>query len=230
MSESYEKPGLFKRARQAVQDAYAEDREKRRAAAETERAFYEKAAEKYGRLVESAIFDHRRIEIFDGGFVRVGGTYNIKGGPLRELGSSDYVVAYDAPFERLRAIKANSQIQDKSAGGRAMASAASLGLSQMASNEKRLLFLTISTDRETYSLKEKAGMLRLADQIPMRLELAGQGILDSLAATPTATPSSAETAPAPVTEQLKDLAALHRDGVLSDHEFADAKARLLGRL
>lgn len=240
MSES-EKQGFFKKASKFVKDAYEEDRRQKAAAAETEKAFYEEAAEKYGRLVASEIFDHRRIELFDKGFVRVGAARNRKGGPTPAEPPAlprsakavlidnppDYVVAYDAPFEKLRAIKAATQVQDKSAGGRGVAAVASFGLSEMTSNEKRFLFLTISTDRETYSLKGKAGMLRSADQVPMRLELAGQGILDSLdgAQSTSAIPTGAtEPAVTTVTEQLKDLAALHRDSVLTDEEFTSDRS------
>lgn len=144
----------------------------------------------------------------------------------RQHTSQDYVVAYDAPFEKLRAIKASTQVQDKSAGGRAVASAASFGLSTLASNENRHLFLTITTDRETYALKEKGGMLRLPDQAAMKLELAGQGILDALGSRAPSAPAT--PAPGSVADQLRDLAALHRDGVLTDEEFAAAKAKLLG--
>lgn len=220
-----EKTGFLKRTKNFAQEKYAEGKAKKEAAVEAERTFYEEAEAKYGRLVASEQFAERRIELYDGGFVRVGGAFGILNGPPgAELGKN-YIVSYDKPFEKLRAIKASTQIQDKSAGARAVASAASFGLSKLASNENRHLFLTISTDRETYSLQEKGGMLRDADGAAMKLELAGQGIIDALASTTT-------TAPAPpaqsVADQLRDLAGLHRDGVLSDDEFAAAKAKLLG--
>jgi hypothetical protein len=48
---------------------------------------------------------------------------------------------------------------------------------------------------------------------------------------PEPAPAYAEPAPAPendVTAQLQQLAELHSSGVLSDDEFASAKAKLLG--
>jgi hypothetical protein len=41
---------------------------------------------------------------------------------------------------------------------------------------------------------------------------------------PSKTPAAAPSMP----DQLKQLAALHEQGALTDHEFATAKARLLG--
>ncbi|MEO6205749.1 MAG: SHOCT domain-containing protein [Mycobacteriales bacterium] len=221
-----EKTGFLKRSKNFAQEKYAESKAKKEAAVEAERTFYEEAAAKYGRLVASELFASRRIELYDGGYVRVGGVSNVTGGPQNDLMSKNsfYVVAYDAPFEKLRAIKASAQVQDKSAGGRAVASVASFGLSKLASNENRYLFLTISTDRETYSLQEKGGML--LGQASMKLELAGQGILDALGSRAASAPAT--PAPGSVADQLRDLAALHRDGVLTDEEFAAAKAKLLG--
>ncbi|MGA8464327.1 MAG: SHOCT domain-containing protein [Trebonia sp.] len=45
------------------------------------------------------------------------------------------------------------------------------------------------------------------------------------AAAPAPTPAAA---PSPMIDQLNQLAALHQQGVLSDEEFAAAKAKLLG--
>ena len=47
------------------------------------------------------------------------------------------------------------------------------------------------------------------------------------AAPPAAAPAPA-AAPSPMIDQLNQLAALHQQGVLSDDEFAAAKAKLLG--
>jgi hypothetical protein len=47
------------------------------------------------------------------------------------------------------------------------------------------------------------------------------------AAPPAAAPAPA-AAPSPMIDQLNQLAALHQQGVLSDEEFAAAKAKLLG--
>jgi len=43
-----------------------------------------------------------------------------------------------------------------------------------------------------------------------------------------APPPAAAPAPSPMIDQLNQLAALHQQGVLSDEEFAAAKAKLLG--
>ncbi|HVX69983.1 MAG TPA: SHOCT domain-containing protein [Mycobacteriales bacterium] len=226
-----DKTGFLQRTKNFAQDKYAEGKAKKEAAVEAERAFHEYAERKYGRLVANESFGQRRIELYEGGYVRVIGMFtNLKVVTAEDLMSKDFVVPRETPFEKLRAIKASTQVQDKSAGGRALASAATMGLSKLASNENRFLFLTISTDRETYSLREKGGRSRDADQVPMRLELAGQGILDALASKNAATPAPLASGPTPpsVADQLRDLAGLHQDGVLSDDEFAAAKAKLLG--
>jgi len=49
------------------------------------------------------------------------------------------------------------------------------------------------------------------------------------AAAPAPAPAPAPAAaPSPMIDQLNQLAALHQQGVLSDEEFAAAKAKLLG--
>lgn len=227
-----EKTGLFKRTKNLMQEKQAEGKAKRESAAEAELRVREEVTAKYGRLVASESFAGRRIELYEGGYVRFGGaaTHALIGaldGALDDLSKRDDAVApRENRFEKLRAIKASTQVQDKSAGGRAVASAASFGLSKLASNENRFLFLTISTDRETYSLQEKGGMSRLQDQIPMKLERAGRGILDALGSVAPSPPTAQPTGS--VADQLRDLAALHRDDVLTDEEFAAAKAKLLG--
>ena len=51
--------------------------------------------------------------------------------------------------------------------------------------------------------------------------------LEAQQAPPAAAPAPA-AAPSPMIDQLNQLAALHQQGVLSDEEFAAAKAKLLG--
>lgn len=214
-----EKTGFFKRTKGFAQEKYAEGKAKKEAAAAAARTFYEEAEKQYGRLVASELFALRRIELYDGGFVRVGGYRNTEGGP-RPRDLDFYVVAYDAPFEKLRAIKADTTVEDKSAGGRALASAATFGVSKLAANENRHAFLTISTDREVYTLQDKGGRAHL------KLEGAGQGILDALASKNAAAPAPPAQS---VADQLRDLAGLHRDGVLSDDEFAAPKRSFSAR-
>jgi hypothetical protein len=47
-------------------------------------------------------------------------------------------------------------------------------------------------------------------------------------APPPAPPPAAAPAPSPMIDQLNQLATLHQQGILSDEEFAAAKAKLLG--
>jgi hypothetical protein len=56
----------------------------------------------------------------------------------------------------------------------------------------------------------------------------GQGAPAYLAASPAPPAAAPAPAPAAPVEQLKELAELHKSGVLTDEEFAAQKAKLLG--
>lgn len=169
-----------------------------------------------GDRIEMASFGRRTIEIYDGGYVRV-------------LSLLDW----NAPFEKLRSIKYSHQVQDKSAGGRALASIATWGVSRLASNEKRVLFLTIATDAKVHTLKTTGDMTRLADQAGKKLEAAGQAIIGAQAAAPVVAHATAHDAPPAAPdpmEQLRKLAELRDAGILTEEEFTAKKADILGRM
>lgn len=56
----------------------------------------------------------------------------------------------------------------------------------------------------------------------------GRGVGNPLAGSGSSKASPSDAATGSMTDQLKSLAALHRDGVLTDEEFTRAKANLLG--
>lgn len=178
------------------------------------------ARELAGNLVTKHRFGGSTIEIYDGGYVRVAG-----------------FISDSTPYEKLKSIKHSFQVQDKSAGGRAMAGVMTGGLNYFASKEKRTVFLTLVTEKRVHTLRVSGGMTRSEDRAALGLEVAGRSVLGGLAAPPL-TPALATPAviPAPpneqsdVIEQIKKLGELHAAGVLSDEEFTSKKTDLLNRI
>jgi hypothetical protein len=129
-----------------------------------------------------------------------------------------------AKFEKLLSVKFTTMTRDKSSGGRAVGAVLTLGLNAFASNERIESFLSIATDRKVHKLDctRAAGVA---------LEAAAQGVIDASRAAGAAQTSVVTQAAAPnVADQLRQLADLHSDGIISDDEFNAAKARLLGSL
>jgi len=138
-------------------------------------------------------------------------------------------------------------------GGRALMKAstagiATAGIAHVAKAKSRKTFLTITTDKTIHSLTNETnnGLYTAPNKgheaVGMQLVAVANEVLGLPAA---AGHSNAQTAPAseqqasgaPQPEQssdigrrLRELAGLHGDGILSDEEFAAAKAKLLGGL
>lgn len=121
---------------------------------------------------------------------------------------------------------------------------AAAGIAHIASTGSRRSHLTIGTDRAIYTLSNQftnSVGLKTSDkghsEVARELEAAGNMILGVStlpeAAIPVANePIAPATAPATPTtaERLRELAALHKEGILSDEEFAAGKAKLLAGL
>ncbi|WP_454293685.1 DUF2510 domain-containing protein [Salana multivorans] len=161
----------------------------------------------YGRPVEKAQFGWALVEIFDKGYVRVNG----------------------GQCERLLGISYSRTVKDKSAGGRALAGAASAGLSYLASNERLDVYLSIVTERVTHRLKAKG---RAAEAPGLALEAAGQAVLQGRASrTGAGAVQSTGTPVVPdIPAQLLKLKELHEVGVLTDDEYQAKKVELLSRM
>jgi hypothetical protein len=86
--------------KKAAADVKAAAQEQR---AQTAAAFAE-GKEKAGNLAHTAVFGGTTVEVYEGGYVRVGKFLN-----------------KSSAFEKLRSVSYTQQVQDKSAGGRAMA-------------------------------------------------------------------------------------------------------------
>lgn len=167
-----------------------------------------------GNLVIEKDFGVNTVAIYDGGYVRV----------------SKLMTPF-TPYEKLKSIKFTLHTRDQSPGGRAVASALTLGLSSFTSPEDQKLSLTIVTDKKVHTLSNPAGS-GVDIKKGYALEAAGQAVLDGQSATASqqsAAAAAATTAP-DIAEQIKKLADLHAAGILTDDEFASKKADLLDRM
>lgn len=140
-------------------------------------------------------------------------------------------------------MKGGKGIMKASAPGMAMA-----GIAQLSSNAARKTFLTIATDRHIHTLSNQSSNsvgLKIShkahDEVGRTLEIAGNAALGvsavnphgfaapAVALAPPPPPSQPAAAPS-LSDRMRELADLHKEGILSDEEFAGAKAKLLGGL
>ncbi len=143
-------------------------------------------------------------------------------------------------------IKGGSSIMKASVPGLAAA-----GVAHFASAEGRRAYLTIATAKGIHTLTNESsnGFLtktnKAHNEVGAVLEAAGMTVLglvdsatreappvpDTEAATlPLLAAANQSAAPPTLVERLREMAELHRDGILSDQEFADAKAKMLAGL
>jgi len=142
-------------------------------------------------------------------------------------------------IEKLISIEYSANVQKKSAAGRGAAAVLTLGLNLIGSKQRGDVYLTIVTDRQTYTLHvdpPRASVISAAQE----LAVAGQSVLAQLAAERAAqlqagaasasasTPSP--TKPKSVTDRLKELSKLHEQGMVSDDEFKEFRQNLLKEL
>lgn len=139
-------------------------------------------------------------------------------------------------------------------GGRGLIKAsapgmAAAGIAHIASNAARKSFLTVVTDRQIHTLANQTTNsvgLKTSNKghndVGRALEVAGNAVLGvggvepqsvvtalTVAAEPTLTAAPKPMAPT-LSDRLRELADLHKDGILSQEEFAAAKAKLLADL
>lgn len=166
---------------------------------EKERVIAERL-ELFGEMILDQMFWARRICIYEKGFVSV-----------RMLTGT---FKFDKP-ERLISIDSESHIVDKQV---------------WTENKIGDLYLTIVTERETYALNNP--MPDTMDVRTMKAIVAtGQSVIGNWARgreLPQAEPAAPVESQIDLSEQLKKVSELHKAGLLSDEEFAAAKAKLLG--
>lgn len=121
------------------------------------------------------------------------------------------------------------------------------GVAHLAGAEGRKGFLTIATDKQIHTLISTSN--KGQNDVGLALEAAGNSVLHANGVTSqepvsqsqpaTEPPPAAErgaivsneaTAGPTLAHRVRELADLHKDGILSDEEFASAKAKLLGSL
>ncbi len=122
---------------------------------------------------------------------------------------------------------------------------AAAGIAHIASTGSRRSQLTIGTDRTIYTLSNQftnSVGLKTSDkghsEVARELEATGNLVLGVSAPAEAASPAASEpiapaataTAAPTTAERLRELAALHQEGILSDEEFAAGKAKLLAGL
>lgn len=137
------------------------------------------------------------------------GTFTTKVGFGKET-APDRLLGFDHDADSMRR---------KSVTGRSGAAFMTGGLSLLASNNRGVVYVTVTGDRtkvRTFTTRNPSGTTLSSIR---SLKAAA----DSLLARATGA-----TATSDIPAQLKQLAELHASGALSDAEFATAKARLLG--
>ena len=119
---------------------------------------------------------------------------------------------------------------------------ATSGISQIAANTARKSNLVIATDKAIHTLtnQQHNGFINVSrkehDAVARALVDAGNSLLGiATEAEPVSAPELVAVAAIPaaaptLSDRLRELSDLHRDGILSDDEFGAAKAKLLGGL
>lgn len=121
---------------------------------------------------------------------------------------------------------------------------AAAGIAHIASTGSRRSYLTIGTEQAIHTLSNQFSNslgLKTSDkghsEVARELEAAGNALLgatdrdvESSAAAPLPVAHGAGIAGPTTADRLRELAALHKDGILSDEEFAAGKAKLLAGL
>ncbi len=150
------------------------------------------------------------VELYGKGFVRV---LTAQGSKM--VGEYEKLVAIDG---------SDSNVQKKSAAGRAAGAVLTGGLNMLSSNVRGDLILVLVTDKKTHTI---------STQVPDKYELevfhtlrtSAQAILG---ANDGANADQASTESADTVSRIEKLAELHATGVLTDEEFSQAKRKLLG--
>jgi ribosomal protein L7/L12 len=147
------------------------------------------------------------------------GTFTTMG--LFRTSDPDRLVAFSSDIDSMRR---------KSVTGRGAAALVTGGMSVLASNNRGVIYVTITGERsgtKTYTTKNPENKLLSTIR---SLQTAADHLLASPSAVVTASDEDSATATQRndgVAAQLKMLAELHASGALSDEEFATAKARVL---
>jgi hypothetical protein len=164
--------------------------------------------EKYGKQMASELIQSgvalRWVTIYDKGYVKVKGNY-----------------------EKIRGISGDVGINKKTGIGRGVVAIATVGLNlALTSSQRGRIHLTIVTDAQTHSFSTDQ-VSDSAIKSYQTLLGAGTAIMEMLKQQDESF-GSAKNANIDVAEQIRQLSGFLDQGILSETEFAAAKAKLLG--
>lgn len=215
---------LERRQEQARQAKEARATEKKRARAAKRQAKADRAAavlNRYGRQVANHTFGMRTVRIYDKGYVRV----------------SMFGVGGD--FQQLLSIEASSDVSKKSGLGRGAVAIVTAGVNLAGSNKRGDVYLTIVTKGTTHVLHEDPPTV-MNLRASKSLEAAGRAVIQANAdRTTEETQQSTSALPStwaePVSasaegvgaQKLRELAELRDQGLVTEEEFAELRAKLL---
>lgn len=250
------KNGAFTKLGTAVKKAATE----RKSAKEELARKQAEDAEAAGALVTSGVFGSSTIEIYQGGYVRVAAGSEEATEPVNITKTTPYeklrTIKFTPSDEEKAVASAPSALEGAVStamtsllkGGKNLMKGtvpglAAAGIAHVASSGSRTAFLIIATDKAIHALSNQSsnGFIKTTNkghtEVARALELAGNAVLDVVNAT--AQPSGPEPEPVTVAQpaagptpadRLRELANLHKDGILSDEEFAAGKTRILSSL
>lgn len=168
-----------------------------------------------GRSVVKKSFGRHTVEIFEKGYVSISGLFFAK-----------------ASFEKLVAIEDSSDVQKKRAIGRGAGYVATGGMNMLGSNKRGDVYLTIVTDVTVHSLHVDPPTERDM-RSAKALAAAGRAVLenrDSIGAKASAARPevSRATSVSGDAAEIKALADLRDQGILTEEEFQAKKQQILG--
>jgi hypothetical protein len=184
-------------------------------------------------LATRGVFGGSAVEIYEEGFVRVAANiYNST--PYEKLRSITFAQPEQGNGSPLGATLANGAAAATGFMKGRVPGLVSVGLRKLGASEPGKYCLTVTSDQEIHTLMDSGGPGVV--ELGTALEAAGNVVINrantghaqSSADTGEAAPPSA--ARPSVGERIRELAALHQDGILSDDEFTTAKANLLAGL
>ena len=168
-----------------------------------------------GRQLACENFGGKTIQIFENGFIQVGGLF---GGGASEL---------------LISIEASSDVAKKSGLGRGAAAVVTGGVNLMGSNKRGDVYLTISTESNIYALRETpptAGNMTRSK----KLEATGTALIHRLSASQALGVDVQTAMPRPtpdgIQSRLVSLQSLLDSGLISEHEYGQKRSEILRQI
>lgn len=161
----------------------------------------------HGELVFQQLFGTQTIRAYAGGYISVGGVFK------------------EPEPEKLLGINFDVSTGKKTGLGRAVGAVVTSGLSLLSGNVRGDVYIAIQTDKSNHMVHSQFPTTEEVAEL-RRLELITQQFLSQNQQAIGA--SEVPTQESSVAAQIQSLASLVEQGLLTDEEFASAKAKLLG--